>query len=377
MSIRPILNANNIIFTFAATALLGCSSAISAKTVNSDTDAWKAKIDRLATKELRRTGLPSVQIAIGHAGEIVFERAYGFADVDNQILATPQTLYRTASISKWMTGVATMSLVQSQQLDLDAPIQTYCPEFPAGPDVMTTRHLLSHSAGIRHYKRGESDIPSTKHYKDVIGPLETFKNDDLLFKPGMGHAYSSHGYRVLGCVIAGASGMPYNDLMDESVFGPAGMSNTSMDDATLSYPRRATGYDFTGRKKIEPTRPRDVSENLPAGGHLSTASDIIRFSQAFDQSKIVSEKSKSLMTSLPVAKTGQVIPAGYGHGVDFLSAFPGTIGHSGRQEGATTQVVLWEDDDISIAIMSNARGWRGMDKLTAKIREAFSTGIGD
>ena len=83
------------------------------------------------------------------------------------------------------------------------------------------------------------------------------------------------------------------------------------------------------------------------------------------------------MTSLPVATTGQVIPAGYGHGVDFLSAFPGTIGHGGRQEGTTTQVVLWEDDDISIAIMANARGWKGIDKLTTNVRKAYESSVDD
>jgi len=371
------LNFTHSFFILTATLLMGCSSSVLAKQASASPDSWKTKVDRMAMKELRRTRLPSVQIAVGYKGEIVYQQAYGYADIDNKIKATPQTLYRTASISKWLTGVATMSLVDSGQLDLDEPIQTYCPEFPAREKVMTTRHLLSHSAGIRHYKRGESNPPSTKHYTDVIDPLESFKNDELLFDPGMGHAYSSHGYRVLGCVISGAAGMPYNDLMEKSVFGPAGMTHTSMDDATFTYPNRAVGYDFKGWRRIKPTLERDVSENLPAGGHLSTASDLIRFSQAFDQGLIVSADSKALMTSLPVAKTGQVIPAGYGHGVDFLSAFPGTIGHGGRQEGATTQVVLWEDDDISIAIMANARGWKGIDKLTEGVYEAFMQGVDD
>lgn len=350
--------------------LVACSASSQvgyAKTQVTLLAKWETQIDRLAAKEIKRTGIPSLQIAIGHKGDVIFEKAYGYANIEEKIPATHKTQYRTASISKWFTGTATMKLVDDGLIDISAPIQNYCPEYPEKKWEITTRHLLSHTAGVRHYKEGQAEAPSTVHYTDVIGPLESFKNDPLIFETGMGWAYSSHGFRVLGCVIKGASQTSYNDYLEQTIFGPAKMSSTMPDDMTNPSTQRAAGYELARRKKLKPALKRDLSENLPAGGHLSTASDLIRFSQSFDQGNLVSSTSMDLMSSLPTAKNGKTIEAGYGHGVDFMGAFEGSIGHGGRQEGATTLVVLLPEEDLSIAVMTNARGWRNTNGFTQKV----------
>ncbi|MEP3889198.1 MAG: serine hydrolase domain-containing protein [Hellea sp.] len=359
----------------SASALIACGAAFNDDQAKAENlSAWEAKIDRLAMKELKRTGIPSLQLAIGHKGEVVFEKAYGFADIEEKSPATPQTQYRTASISKWFSGTAAMSLVDDKLIDVSAPIQDYCPAYPKKKWEITTTHLLSHTSGIRHYKEGEAETPSTEHFTDVIGPLDSFKDDDLIFEPGMGWSYSSHGYRVLGCVISGASGKTYNDYIRQAVFTPAGMAATAQDDATAPSTNLATGYELVKRKKLKPAPTRDVSENLPAGGHISTASDLVRFSQSFDQGKLVSKDSIGVMSSLPKAKTGVTLEVGYGHGVDFMGAFPGSIGHGGRQEGTTTLLVLLPEQDISVAVMTNARGWGRSNKFTQSILDAYETG---
>lgn len=345
--------------------------ALSHQGIAEENESLESRINRLAAKELKRTGIPSLQVAIGQDGKIIFEKAYGYANVEDKIPATTNTQYRTASISKWFTGTATMKLVDDGQLDLTAPIQTYCPAYPKKNWDITTRHLLSHTSGIRHYKDGEAETPSTRHYSDVIDPLETFKNDPLVYEPGMGWGYSSHGFRVLGCVIKGASEQSYNAYLDQAVFSPAGMTSTQADDSTAPSQNRAQGYELVRRKKLKPAPIRDVSENLPAGGHLSTASDLVRFSQAFDQGQLTSQASIDLMSSLPTAKTGKIIEAGYGHGVDFMGAFEGSLGHGGRQEGATTLLVFLPDENLSVAVMTNARGWGNSTEFTQKIMNAL------
>lgn len=353
-------------------ALLACTAASDSGNAKDKMD-WETRIDRLAAKEIKRTGIPSLQVAIGHEGKVIFEKAYGYSNVEKKISATIQTQYRTASISKWFTGTAAMKLVDDGLIDLSAPIQTYCPEYPEKKWEITTRHLLSHTAGVRHYKEGEAETPSTKHYTDVIGPLASFKNDPLTYEPGMGWAYSSHGFRLLGCVVKGASQKRYNDYLEEAVFSPAQMNSTMADDMTAPSAERASGYELGRRKKLKSAPIRDISENLPAGGHLSTASDLVRFSQSYDQGTLVSKASVDLMSSLPVAKTGKVIEAGYGHGVDFMGAFEGSLGHGGRQEGTTTLLVLLPDQDLSVAVLTNARGWGNSNEFTQKVLDAVET----
>ena len=140
------------------------------------------------------------------------------ADLENSVPATPQTLYRLASVSKPITAVAALQLWQAGKLDLDAPVQKFCPAFPVKEDgAINTRELLSHMAGIRHYHLGKALDPlvgSTKHLKDPIKEgLDFFKNDPLVAKPGTEFHYSTYGYTLIGCAIEGASDKKYVDYV--------------------------------------------------------------------------------------------------------------------------------------------------------------------
>ncbi|MBL4870272.1 MAG: beta-lactamase family protein [Robiginitomaculum sp.] len=386
--IRKIIIKNKLL----ASALC-IVSLVSCGNQQSQPDTWQTAIDKLARQELTHTGLPSLQIAIGHKGEIVFENAYGYANIKSKTRATLQTQYRTASISKWFTGTATLKLVEQDKINLDEPIQAYCPAYPPKPWPVTTRQLLSHTAGVRHYADFKSmrakaktkderinveawikhaKSGQAKRYTDVIAPLEIFKDDDLMFEPGMGWGYSSFGYRVLACVMRGAADKPYREIVRSLVFDPAAMEKTRDDDTLANIPDRATLYSLVAKGKIKLAPNRDVSENLPAGGHLSTASDLVKFAQVYDMGLLVSPNSIEIMSSLPTAKNGETLEVGYGHGVDFMGAFPGSLGHGGRQAGTTTLLILLPEKDISIAVMTNANGWGDINGFTQKILDIYN-----
>lgn len=300
-----------------------------------------------------------------------------------------------------------MILVNQGKLDLDVPIQTYCSHFPEKNQPITTRQLLTHTSGIRHYtdyetqlskainatdsvdverRRSKDMIGRFTRYTNVIDPLDNFKNDPLLFEPGTDWAYTSFGYRLLGCVIEGASNKTYNSLMEE-LFQLAGMENTTVDDAWAIIPNRASGYRIEKERTIRRADIRDVSENLPAGGHLTTASDLIRFAQAFYNEKFFSSETVKLMSS-PYNKNLQVydnepswrdaIPSKekYGYGV---MVFPDTgtkkIGHTGRQAGGSAIVYLIPERDLSIAVLTNSKGWNGYISFTKIIEKIITKKI--
>lgn len=205
-----------------------------AATVSAATGEVSQRIDALAEQELAESGAPSLQIAVAHDGRVIFQGAYGLADVEQNVPATVHSKYRTASVSKWLTATAALALVEQGKLDLDAPIQRYCPSFPAQRSPITTRHLLRHESGIRHeldheaaIERAASDeqrltlerrrdrelLSEYTRYTDVITPLDVFSHDALLFEPGTSWSYSSPGYRVVGCVLEGAGARRYSDLL--------------------------------------------------------------------------------------------------------------------------------------------------------------------
>lgn len=362
---------------------------------------WQDEIAAAAAKELQESGAPSLQIAVGHDGEVIFEGAYGLADVENDVAATPAARYRTASVSKWLTASAAMILVDQGALDPDVPIQTYCPQFPAKRWPITTRQLLTHTSGIRHYadyeaefaqansdslrddverRRTRDQLGTYTRYTDVAAPLIGFKNDALLFEPGSGWTYSSFGYRVLACVMEGAAERPYRTIMKELVFEPAGMTDTVDDDSWAIIPHRVSGYRLVRGEPLRRAEMRDVSENLPAGGHLSTATDLVRFAQVFDSEKLLSTEATTLMSTPFGNNQGQTadspswrdaIPSekNYSYGVMFFPNADGTwIGHTGRQAGASAIIILVPDKNLSIAVMSNVKGWNGYISFTEAIR---------
>lgn len=395
---------NYIISAVAIVVLIG-SHCVVAK--ESRKKYLEQEVSKVAIDEIASTGTPSVQVAIGLGDEVIYEGAFGHADIEHKVEATPASRYRTASVAKWFTATAAMRLAKDGALDLDKPIQSYCPQYPEKKWEITTRQLITHTSGIRHYLDYESELaavssPEAKRaietkalkealssytrYTDVTSPLKTFDEDDLLFKPGTDWEYSSLGYRVLACVLQGAAKMSYVDAMKAMVFEPADMSNTVPDDAWAIIPNRVTGYRIDDGI-VRRADLRDVSENLPAGGYLSTASDLIRFAIAFDKNMLL-DSTKQLMSSPVLVELDSdsepswrdAIPQEdkYGYGLMLFSKYEkGMIGHSGRQAGGSAILVLFPKDDLSIAVMSNAKGWNGYLNFVMKIKTLIDSALQD
>jgi serine beta-lactamase-like protein LACTB, mitochondrial len=356
----------------------------------------EARIGDLAMAEIEASGVPSLQIAVGRGGTILFEGAFGLADLENAVLATPESRYRTASLSKWFSATAAMRLAEQGRLDIDAPVQKYCPQYPQKPWPVTSRQLMNHTAGVRNYRdyaremakaateadrqriareRDRAAVSWTTRYANVIDPIGVFANEPLEFQPGTAHRYTSFGYRVLGCVIVGAAGRPYSDVLQEEIFAPLGMESTRGDDQWEIIPGRVGLYQYD-RGAVRRADYRDVSENLAGGGHLSTAGDLVSFGMAFQEGRLVSKDTRALMETPSQVSQRDSPYAPYGLGVKtYTFAGETVLGHDGTQQGATTILVYAPKDGTTIAILANAFGWpwanmQGLaEKLIAIARE--------
>jgi CubicO group peptidase (beta-lactamase class C family) len=208
--------------------------------------AKRVQIEQAIAKFMATTKAPGISVAVVEDGQAVWSAGFGMADLEQFVPATAQTLYRLASVSKQMTAVAAMELAEQGKLDLEAPVQKYCPAFPKKEAPITTRLLLGHLAGVRHYKSDSNDDPeigNVKHFDDPIqGGLQFFANDPLVAKPGTKFNYTTHGYTVVGCAIEGASGEKYVDYVREQVFAPAGMAHSLVDDRYAIIPYRTRFY---------------------------------------------------------------------------------------------------------------------------------------
>src|SRR6187402_2303211 len=114
--------------------------------------AVEKQLEQLVADAMQKQHIPGLSVAVATGNELQLERGFGLADVENNVSVTPERKFRTASIEKSLTAVAAMKLVEEGKLDLDAPIHNYLPGFPKKQWPITSRQLLGHLAGVRHYK---------------------------------------------------------------------------------------------------------------------------------------------------------------------------------------------------------------------------------
>lgn len=316
------------------------------------------QVERILTQAMTVHQIPGASIGVVMNGVPVWTHGYGMADVEGDSIATESTEYRLASVSKPLSAVAAMTLVQEHKLDLDAPVQKYCPAFPEKQWPITTRQLLSHTSGIRHYKAkdpsdGEHGAENTKHYSSINDALSIFANDPLEFQPGSKFGYSTYGYTVVGCVIEGASGEKYFDYLRKSVLLPVGMPETVPDNLQTIVPNRTRYYDLLDGRLIN-AGLMDDSYKIPGGGLVSDVKDMSNFIASMLAHKIVTDQTTTLMWT-PVTKENDKRGYGLGFGVGDLHGWK-TIAHSGGQKGTSTLVFMIPEKNFGVVILTNLEG---------------------
>ena len=347
----------SISYSFLLSVILICGTLLSAQDSKLAPEK-KSQIEAAASKFLASSHAPGVSVAVVEHGEYEWAQGFGLADVENNVPASEHTLFRLASISKSLTAVGAMQLVERGKLDLDAPIQKYCPAFPEKQKPITTRELMGHLAGIRHYKEGPDDleIGNTKHFENPIqGGLDFFKSEPLLSDPGTKFHYSTQGYTVVGCVIEGASGAKYVDFIRQNVFAPAGMEHTQVDNRFTIIPYRTRFYQKTESGEVQNADFLDSSYKIPGGGWLSSAEDMAHFEVAILSDKLIKRSTRDLMWT-PLKPTGEA-PNGYALG--WGNATEGSIhyvSHSGGQQGTSTNFIIAPEQGAGVVVLVNMEG---------------------
>jgi serine beta-lactamase-like protein LACTB, mitochondrial len=333
-------------------------------------------IDSVVAVYMSRNSVPGASLAIIKNSKIVLKRGYGMANLELFVPATPSTIYRLASVSKPITAVAVMQLVEQGKIDLDAPIQKYVPSFPEKPHPLTTRQLLAHLSGIRHYKTGESK--SNKPYKSLTEALEIFKNDSLMHLPGDRQTYSTYGYTLLGVIIENVSGKSYVNYLQEHIFKPAGMIHTYADDPFKIIQNRSAPYDTIISNTVGNSIAVNTSYKIPGGGLVSNVEDMSLFIIALQLNRLVKPETWQRMITEVTTRRGDSTNYGFGWelglpAIEGLPPQPSAIWHGGVQQGSSTAVVMLPHRDIGVVVLSNLGGLgKEMTILIRRIVAYFS-----
>ncbi len=295
--------------------------------------------------------LAGISAAVSRKGEILWSGGAGFADIENRVPASAAMVHRIASISKPMTAAAVMQLVELNKLRLEDTLQTHIPNYPVKQWPVTVEQVLTHTSGIRHYKPGEAG--TMENFGFLAKALRVFKDDPLLFEPGTGYNYTTYGYTTLGVIIENASGQKFGEYMHDRVWAPAGMDSTRLEMRGEIVPDRARGYTRSPQGELRNAPYDDLSIKYPGGGMLSTVEDLLRFSNAFWEGKLVSLATRDRMLRSAVLPDGNATEYGLGWGVGTSDTMGKAFSHSGGQAGTSTILTHYYDKGIAVAVIAN------------------------
>jgi len=363
--------------------------ALPGSTVHSQYRAAASEAGEMIREMMELRGIPGLSVAVGVEGEIAWSRGFGMANVELGVPVTPLTRFRSGSTAKPMTAALLGHLVERGELDLDAPVQTYVPDYPRQPWDITARQLAGHLSGIRHYPPDGDEFLSTRRYTNVTDGLEIFKDDPLLFQPGTQYSYSSYAWNLLSAVIEGATGEVFLDLMHREVFEPIGMRSTLGDHSdsivvnrvsfyertggTPSYRTRQTGWgDGTGIGSLFNAPYTDNSNKWAGGGFLTTPEDLVRFGMAHRPGAgyLPDPLLAEMHTPMRLADGSET---GYGIGWNVgrdNTTGSRTVGHGGGSVGGTTALVTYPEEGVVVAIQANLTNASYGD-LAARIARLF------
>ena len=337
-------------------------------------------VDAFIEAAIREQQIVGISVAVAKEGKIVLERHYGFEHRENKVPAGPQTMYRWASISKPVTAVAAMQLVEAGKLDLEADVRTIVPACPEKPWGITVRQLLCHQGGIVHYSNGTVTalpVPASppNPYQDVVLALDTFKMSPLVCEPGTKYSYTTHGYMLAGAAVQLAGGDSFWNQVRTRIAEPAGMTSFRPDYQWEQIPNRTRGYRKIAGVVV-PSTDTDVSWKLAGGGFISTVGDLSRFSIALMDNTLLKAESFAAMRKRQTLRDGTRTDYGLGLRIGRLGR-TATCLHSGSQEKTSTFLLMAPASKASVAIMCNTEdtelGGLARDILGSALAEAAST----
>jgi CubicO group peptidase (beta-lactamase class C family) len=216
-------------------------------------------------------GLPGAA-AVTRAGSVELELAGGLADAGSGARCTPRTRFQIASVSKQFAAVAVMLLAESGTVELGEPVARWLPGSPPQWRRVTLHHLLTHTAGVRHWGDTPGFRPSQP--MDPGERLTLIQQAPLLTEPGTRWLYSSPGYLLVGLIVERASGQPYPDFLTKRILAPLGLASTTAG-ATPAGAAMARGH-----RNGQPVPPWDLSAMAGTGDICSTVGDLARYTTA-------------------------------------------------------------------------------------------------
>ncbi|NWL02582.1 hypothetical protein DM790_17295 [Flavobacterium collinsii] len=308
---------------------------------------------------------PGCSALVSMNGEIIYQKAFGSANLELGVPLSPQSVFSLASITKQFTAAAILQLAERRKISLQDPLEKYIENFK-GKNIRID-HLLSHTSGLKDYLQVETG----QKYGERMDytPLElmgVFEKLPLEFEPGTAYRYCNSDYILLGLIIEKVSGMKYGDYLRENIFKPLQMEHTYSDSDEDIIPNRVAGY-FKDGDRYKKAEFWSATIGYSAGGLLSDTGDLEKWNRGLMSNKILSRQSYLAATSPYRLKDGTPVNYGYGWSISEANGMR-KIDHGGKKNGSVSYAGFFPEKGIYIVLLFNSEN-ADRDQLAIRAAE--------
>jgi CubicO group peptidase (beta-lactamase class C family) len=305
--------------------------------------------DIIVKNMMKQQKIVGLSLAVIQKGEPTINKGYGLANAEFNVPASNETVFRLGSVSKQFFTAAILKLQEEDKLSIHDSVHRFFPDAPETWRPILLKHLMSHTSGLKRESPAYDNFKMTSDL-DIIKAAYSLALD---FKTGEKYQYCNLAYYMLAQIITQVSGQHWGKYIEETLFAPAGMSNSRMTDFYPIIPNRASGYMHKGDTLLNSTAMFAIR---PSGGFYSTSTDMIKWDRVVAEKKIILKKESWEILWQPFIKTtnDEKSKSYYGFGW-IISEFQGrkTVSHGGANIGFRSQYIRFVNDELSIIILTN------------------------
>lgn len=313
--------------------------------------AQQDAIDSFINVQLKDQKIPGLSIGIIKNGKVLKSKGYGLANMELNVPATANTIYKIGSISKQFVAVGILKLEEEGKLKVSDHISKYIKNTPANWKNITIRHLIVHTSGLRVEP---PNFDGNDELSDSIYITRAF-SDTLLHPTGSKFEYSNFAYFILADIIRIASKKSFSQFMEQDVFSPSNMINTRTTSPNAIIPDRADGYTKNTSGSI--INAPNFIQVRPGGGFLSNIPDMLKWEMTMQKHQLLAPKSwnKIFSDTTITQLTMDDQPMYYGYGwMENKMNEKLFVHHGGSMPGFKSVYFRYVEDNTAIIILTNA-----------------------
>ncbi len=314
------------------------------------------RLDSLAGSGVLEKRAVGTVAAVVKGNDTLLMKGYGKANVEWDVPMPADAMFEIGSVAKQFTATAILQLRDEGKLSLDDEITKWLPDFDMRGNKVTVRRLLDHTSGIV----GLTEMPefgllvwNPRFPRDSAYAL--IKRYPFQFPTGTAQMYNNSAFWLAGLIVEKASGMTYEEYVEQRIFAPLGMTRSMYCNSSEHVPRRANGYSVQNR--VIRRAPTNVHTwPFAAGSICSTAGDLVTWVKALHGGKVLSPKSYQEMIAPAKLNDGTPLRYGLGIGVGKDSRGLTYIGHGGSIGGFNAEAGWYPDAQLAVVVLMNSSG---------------------